>query len=410
MAHRLEARARGAAFAASGTAFVLTFVLRGTAFAVRGAALAGVWIACTIWSASAAAADTATALLTQVTGNPTIVELTGGAPRNVSYAVAGRSYGLPLEIETGERDSATFALPNSVIEVSPNTLMRVVAPERTGGGVVQRVLQQGGSSLFRVHRGTIDRFQVETPFLVSVVKGTVFNVLVQDDGATVSLQEGRLEVDSVDARQSVILSPGDVAFAGRDGMLHLMQLQMTRNDAAPGASVAPTSASSPIEVRDAARVAGDSTTAEVDSTVNGSTSVVGPVAAPIVSRVEPTVATVTQPLVAMVDNVAPGVNSVVAPVVNTVVDTVATPLVTTVVTPVVDTIVAAPVMNTVTPVVAPLTNVVAPVTPVMTPAVAPIAPVVAPITTVTSTVTAPVAPVVNDVTAPLGGLLTNLHR
>src|SRR5262245_11034663 len=120
----------------------------------RGATIAALWVSCAmLWGANSAAADAATALLTQVTGNPTIVELTNGAPRNVSYAVAGRSYGLPLEIETGERDAATLSLPNSVIEVSPNTLMRVVAPERNGAGVVQRILQQGGSSLFRVHRG-----------------------------------------------------------------------------------------------------------------------------------------------------------------------------------------------------------------------------------------------------------------
>src|SRR5262249_45908900 len=144
-------------------------------------------------AANSVAADAATALLMQVTGNPTIVELTDGAPRNVSYAVVGHSYGLPLEIETGAHDAATLALPNSVIEVAAKTLMRVVVPEHGGAGVVQRILQQAGSSLFRVHRGTIDRFQVETPFLVSVVKGTVFNVLVQDDGATVSLQEGLLE-------------------------------------------------------------------------------------------------------------------------------------------------------------------------------------------------------------------------
>ncbi len=180
-----------------------------------------------VFGVRAFAADQPTAVLAQVSGAPAIYELSAGQPRQVSLVSQGKRYELPIEIETGANDSATFALVNSVIEVSPNSLMRIVAPENQDVGVVQRVLQQAGSSLFRVHRGTMDRFQVETPFLVSVVKGTVFNVLVRDDGATVSLQEGRLQVNSLDARQTVDLAPGDVAFAGRDGALKLLKVEVT---------------------------------------------------------------------------------------------------------------------------------------------------------------------------------------
>lgn len=188
--------------------------------------------------ARAFAAEQATAVLARVTGNPIVYELSAGKPRQVSSVAQGKQYRLPIEIETGVNDSATFALVNSVIEVSPNGLMRIVAPENRDVGVVQRVLQQAGSSLFRVHRGTMDRFQVETPFLISVVKGTVFNVLVRDDGATVSLQEGRLQVNSLDARQAVDLAPGDVAFAGRDGALRMLKVEVTDTGASARESVA----------------------------------------------------------------------------------------------------------------------------------------------------------------------------
>ena len=356
----------------------------------RGAAVVALWFACTLaLGANSAAAETATALLQQVTGNPTIVELTDGSSRNVNYATVGHSYALPLEIETGARDAATLALPNSVIEVSPNTLMRVVAPEHNGSSLVQRILQQSGSSLFRVHRGAIDRFQVETPFLVSVVKGTVFNVLVQEDGTTVSLQEGRLQVDSLDARQTVELTPGDVAFAGRDGVLHLMQANVTDRSEVRRARAPANDASKSTGWNDAPRVAVDTLSNVVDG-INAPMDTVS------TSVVEPVVSSV----------VAPAVDTVVAPVVSTAV------------TPVVDTVatVAAPIASTVATVVAPVTTAVAPVAPVVasvapavTTVVAPAAPVVAPIvvpvmtpiTTVPSNVTAPVAPVV----APLNGLL-----
>jgi hypothetical protein len=180
-----------------------------------------------VFGVRAFAANQATAVLAQVSGAPAIYELSAGQPRQVSLVSQGKRYELPIEVETGANDAATFALVNSVIEVSPNSLMRIVAPENQNVGMVQRVLQQAGSSLFRVHRGPMDRFQVETPFLVSVVKGAVFNVLVRDDGATVSLQEGRLQVNSLDARQTVDLAPGAVAFAGRDGALKLLKVEVT---------------------------------------------------------------------------------------------------------------------------------------------------------------------------------------
>ena len=189
-------------------------------------------------SAQAGAQERATAVLSALTGAPEIHELSDARARAVGYVAVGREYTLPLEIRTAAEDSATFALTNSVIEVSPNTTMRIVAPEVLRAGIVQRVLQQTGSSLFSVRRGSVERFQVETPFLVSVVKGTVFNVLVHDDGATVSLYEGRLQVDSVDGGQTVELAPGDVAFAGRDGVLRLLEIELTRAGATARDSVA----------------------------------------------------------------------------------------------------------------------------------------------------------------------------
>jgi len=179
--------------------------------------------------ASAAGAERPTAILQSASGTPAIFELSNGELRSVSTVGIGRRYGLPMEIQTGAADSATFLLPNSMIDVSSNSLMRIVAPENRDSIVVQRVLQQTGSSLFRVHRGSVERLEVETPFLVSVVSAAVFNVAVRADGATVSLQEGRLQVNSLDMSQSVDLAPGDVAFAGRDGELRMLKLELTNS-------------------------------------------------------------------------------------------------------------------------------------------------------------------------------------
>ncbi len=278
--------------------------------------------------ARAFAAEQATAVLARVTGTPIVYELSAGKPRQVSSVAQGKQYRLPIEIETGVNDSATFALVNSVIEVSPNSLMRIVAPENRDVGVVQRVLQQAGSSLFRVHRGTMDRFQVETPFLVSVVKGTVFNVLVRDDGATVSLQEGRLQVNSLDARQTVDLAPGDVAFAGRDGALKMLKVEVTDAGARTHESVATRTDSGDAVadvthgiVRDVVPPSG-----VVGGAPSITTSATAPVVATVSATVSPVVAGVAVPVANVVEPVTEDLVAPVAPVVAPVV-AVATPAV-----------------------------------------------------------------------------------
>ena len=264
---------------------------------------------CVLFGARAFAAEQSTAVLERSgrrAGDLRVVRRSSRAMRATS--AQGSRYELPIEIETGANDSATFALVNSVIEVSPNSLMRIVAPENQDVGVVQRVLQQAGSSLFRVHRGTMDRFQVETPFLVSVVKGTVFNVLVRDDGATVSLQEGRLQVNSLDARQTVELAPGDVAFAGRDGALRLLKVEVTEAGAKTHESIAthgggsigadiPTDASLGA-VRDIVPSSGS-----VASGVSGVTSAVTTATSGVATSVSPTVASVVAPVANVVQPV-----------------------------------------------------------------------------------------------------------
>jgi hypothetical protein len=167
----------------------------------------------------APAVHAAQAVLEHLTGNPAIYEVGAAGARTVSLPRQGAGYRLPIEIETGPNDTALFQLPDSEVSIAPNTVMRVAAPQPGSDGLLQRIFHKAGAALFSVDRREVEHFQVETPFLVSVVKGTTFNVVVHDDGATVSLHEGRLQVASIDGHQQVMLAPGDVAFSGRDGEL-----------------------------------------------------------------------------------------------------------------------------------------------------------------------------------------------
>ncbi len=173
--------------------------------------------------AGATAARAAVAVLQQMEGRPAVYEVGEAGARHVALPKPGARYRLPIEIETGPRDSAVFRVPDGNVTIAPNTMMRLAAPEASASGLLQRVFQKSGSGLFSVDHREVQHFQVETPYLVSVVKGTLFTVVVHEEGATVALHQGRLEVDSVDGRQTVMLSPGEVAFSARDGVLRKLE-------------------------------------------------------------------------------------------------------------------------------------------------------------------------------------------
>ncbi|MEQ9002142.1 MAG: FecR domain-containing protein [Pseudomonadales bacterium] len=178
-----------------------------------------------------AAATVAT--LERVAGQPVIYEIGAAGARHVSLVDAGARYTLPIEIETGPADSAEFRLPDSAIQVAPGSIMRIAAPEARESGLFQRILQKAGSSLFAVDRRTVEHFEVETPYLVSVVKGTTFNVVVHDAGATVALHEGRLLVSTPDGSRQVELLPGDVAYSDAAGALEKLSHNQARATAPP---------------------------------------------------------------------------------------------------------------------------------------------------------------------------------
>ncbi len=258
-----------------------------------------------------------TATLTDVRGAPNIFEISQGRATPVSLVARGHAYELPIEVETGANDAASFTLPNSFIEVAPNTMMRIVSPEPRDVGIMQRVLQQSGSALFSVQKGSVDRFQVETPFLVSVVKGTIFNVLVDESGATVALHEGRLLVTSIDGTKRANLEPGGVAFAGRDGQLFELTMEPTQAGAVVKDAVSNVPADTGPLVTSIGAGAGlpgavlPQTLATVDATASGAGAIAGGIAIGTTTSIAPVVASVVDTGTAVVQSVTSAVGPLV---------------------------------------------------------------------------------------------------
>jgi hypothetical protein len=79
------------------------------------------------------------------------------------------------------------------------------------GAPIDRIVQPRGNAFYNIGKREGRKLRVETPYLVGVIKGTQFNVAVQDESATISLFEGSLEVHAADESGLVDLKAGEIA-------------------------------------------------------------------------------------------------------------------------------------------------------------------------------------------------------
>jgi hypothetical protein len=79
------------------------------------------------------------------------------------------------------------------------------------------ILQQAGSILLEVEKRNVKHFEVETPYLAAVVKGTQFRVSVNAAGTSVDVLRGQVEVADFKSGQIAQLLPGQMATAFAQG-------------------------------------------------------------------------------------------------------------------------------------------------------------------------------------------------
>src|SRR5262249_38056366 len=73
---------------------------------------------------------------------------------------------------------------NSIVAISPS-------PDR---GMSTTILQQAGTILLEVEKRNVQHFEVSTPYLAAVVKGTRFEVTVTNTGSQVNVSRGQVQV------------------------------------------------------------------------------------------------------------------------------------------------------------------------------------------------------------------------
>lgn len=118
-------------------------------------------------------------------------------------------------IRTGRNGRVLLKRGEETILIAPNSVIGL--PTAKKEGLSTTIVQQAGSILLEVERRNVKHFEVETPYLAAVVKGTQFRVSVNAVSTSVGVIRGQVEVAEFKSGQIAQVMPGQVATAFAHG-------------------------------------------------------------------------------------------------------------------------------------------------------------------------------------------------
>ncbi len=319
-------------------------------------------------------------------------------------------------VATGANGRAMLTRGDDYVVVAPDS--RLALPKEQQETGFTRLIQQVGTMLYKVKRTGVPHFEVKTPMLAAVVKGTTFSVVVDQKGAAVQVTEGVVEVSSLTGDARRLVEGGMAVYIGRERPNAIIEVksgatglpESTSDDSAvqieSSGDVSLTTITNLTDglVREApvTRVVAASPVGNVVTTaVGGSTNspVLAPVA-PVEDVLADTVPTIgdsltetTEPVLGAVATTVPALTETVVDVVQTTVPTITDPVVDIVQTTVpVITQPVVEIVDTVVPVITqPVVEVVDTIVPVIT------QPVVEIVDTILPVITQPVVEIVDTI-------------
>jgi hypothetical protein len=118
-------------------------------------------------------------------------------------------------IRTGRNGRVLLVRGEETILISPNSVVGLPAEKKEG--LSTTIIQQAGSILLEVEKRNVKHFEVETPYLAAVVKGTQFSVTVGAGSTKVGVVRGQVEVSDFKTGQIAQVLPGQSATAFEHG-------------------------------------------------------------------------------------------------------------------------------------------------------------------------------------------------
>jgi hypothetical protein len=124
-------------------------------------------------------------------------------------------------IRAGKNGRVLLKRGEETMMIAPNSVVGVPAEKKEG--LSTTIVQQAGSILLEVEKRNVKHFEVETPYLAAVVKGTQFRVTVNATSTSVDVIRGQVEVADFRTGQIAQVKPGQHAttFAHGNGGLSL---------------------------------------------------------------------------------------------------------------------------------------------------------------------------------------------
>ncbi|MEH2526569.1 MULTISPECIES: FecR family protein [unclassified Bradyrhizobium] len=118
-------------------------------------------------------------------------------------------------VRTGRTGRVLLKRGEEMILVAPNSVVGMPAQKKEG--LSTTIVQQAGSILLDVEKRNVKHFEVETPYLAAVVKGTQFRVTVNAGKTTVDVVRGQVEVADFKSGQIAQVMAGQHATAFATG-------------------------------------------------------------------------------------------------------------------------------------------------------------------------------------------------
>jgi hypothetical protein len=112
-------------------------------------------------------------------------------------------------IRTGQNGGVILVRGKESILISPNT--EVAISKNSGDEISTTINQRTGSITLEVEPSDMKHFEVETPYLAAVAKGSNLRVVVEDNYASVHAFRGEVEVSDFRAGQRVLIMTGQTA-------------------------------------------------------------------------------------------------------------------------------------------------------------------------------------------------------
>ncbi len=118
-------------------------------------------------------------------------------------------------VRTGGNGRVLLVRGEESILIAPNSVVGLPAEQKEE--LSTTIVQRAGSILLEVEKRNVKHFEVETPYLAAVVKGTQFRVSVRAASTSVDVVRGQVEVIDFKSGQIAQVMPGQRATAFEHG-------------------------------------------------------------------------------------------------------------------------------------------------------------------------------------------------